>query len=1037
MKHDKIQNGYKIKIVKHLITPRFTSRESKFHNLLFARWPGDIMDMHRFRKCLFLFFVLILLAINAPLSQAQHLNFRSYSAEDGLIQNVVNVIFQDREGFLWFGTDYGISRYDGFQFQQLELGGKFDQIRISAIAEDGNGTKFFSSLGRGLYRYEGKLVTNLRKDNGLISDSIQDIIVDDHNRLWIATNLGISIFDGKSFTNVTSADGLFVDFCSAVYKADNGDVLIGHPGGITKYDGTEFTVFLQFTDQVETIVNDILEDSDGIFWISTTEGLFTYDGQELKPVIPPGDFGHLDFSSAATDKRNHILFGTDNGAFHWDGSEFVHLTKVNGLINNNVLATMVDRENNVWFGTETGASKCNFHSFRFYDENHGLPDAFVRVICEDSLHRFWIGTRNGVALLDENLDPITNFVSEFPDGRIICITEVEKGVVMIGTRHGVFRSDGRTVRMIPPAEGEIPSDTRGICKDKNGRIWTGAFDGLHYLEGGRMHSVDKNHILANASVSAMTQAPDGRVWLAIDAGKVYVNTPEDFLNFQPFEAIEEDLIWHIFFDSRGNIWFGTNAHGAFMYDGKSMINYNTSNGLSDNTIWFIQEDSHGNLWFGTNRGLELFDGERFQKFNTRDGLAADEANAAACLLDSKNRLIFGSVGGLNVIDSSNEYLNPVEPMVSIQNVLVNNRRVDDLSQPLAPGENNITFEFVGLSFRDEDDVRYRYMLRGIDHAWSAPTSENQIRYSSLPPGNFTFVVYAANDTGLWSEKPAALSFSILPPFYSTLWFSGLVILSIMLLLVTVYRWRMSVINKERKKLELLVEERTRELAASNKELEMFCYSISHDLNSRINLIKGFCDVLLDQKMGLHEDEKLDFLHRINTSAISTMELFNAIMRLWQVINQKPEFVKVNLALLARVIQGELSKTNPDRQVTFIVPDELWVMGDAGLLRLALMNLISNAWKFTRNRDEATIELGSEIIGGSNVFFVRDNGTGFNMDYYEKLFIPFQRLHTEKEYAGLGMGLVITQKVIQRHNGKIWAESELDKGTTFYFTLHSE
>lgn len=994
--------------------------------------------MRRLRICLIIYTVLTLPLILASSAKAQHLNFRSYSAEDGLIQNVVNVIFQDREGFLWFGTEYGVSRYDGFRFLEVKLGERFEQIRISAIAEDSLGRMYFATLGKGVYRLEeNEDITHFSAANGLASDGVLGIRVDGNDRVWIATFMGLCCIEASSIKTFTTADGLFSNNCISLNMRANGDILIGHPGGISRFDGTGFSVILSAEELAETTVNFIVEADGSTLWIGTTEGLFTLDGSEFRSVTPAGVNGQVNFTSAARDERGHLLFGSNRGAFHWDGEEFFHFTKKNGLMNDNVLCTIIDRENNIWFGTETGVSKCNFHSFKYYDASHGLPDDFVRVICEDSLHRFWIGTRNGLALFDRDLNPITNFISEFPDGRIVCIEEVESGVVLIGTRHGLFRSDGRTVEPILPIEGVEPADTRAILRDRDGGIWTGTYYGLRHLDQGRLRPVAQDHVLAEVVFSAYAEGPDGRIWVAVDSGNIFVNTPDDFLDFRPFEVFEPDLVWHIFFDSKGNVWFGTNSRGAFMYDGKSVVNFNTSNGLSDNTIWFIQEDAFGNIWFGTNKGIELFDGERFQKFNTSNGLAADEANAAGTLMDSQDRLLFGSVGGLNVIDSSNDYRNPVEPVVYIQNVLVNNRRMPDLGKPLAHDENNITFEFVGLSFRDEDDVRYRYMLQGVDQTWSELTSENQIRYSSLPPGNFSFIVYAANDTGLWSEDPAILKFSILPAFYATWWFSGLVILLLLLLLVAAYRWRMSVINRERTKLEHLVEERTKELATSNKELEMFCYSISHDLNSRINLIKGFCDVLLDQKMGLTETEKMDFLGRINTSAISTMELFNAIMRLWQVINQKPEFVKVNLALLARVIHGELVKAEPNRNVDFKVPDEIWVMGDAGLLRLALMNLLSNAWKFTCRKEKAVVEVGSEMIGGSEVYYIRDNGEGFNMEYYDKLFIPFQRLHTDKEFAGLGMGLVITQKVFQRHNGRIWAVSEVGNGTTVYFTLHSE
>jgi PAS domain S-box-containing protein len=236
-------------------------------------------------------------------------------------------------------------------------------------------------------------------------------------------------------------------------------------------------------------------------------------------------------------------------------------------------------------------------------------------------------------------------------------------------------------------------------------------------------------------------------------------------------------------------------------------------------------------------------------------------------------------------------------------------------------------------------------------------------------------------------------------------------------------------------LEKRVMERTQELQGAYRELEAFSYSVAHDLRAPLRVIDGFSRILVrdyEEKLGSSGREYVEMLR----GASQRMgQLIDDLLKLSQVMRTALTKEKVDLSAMASSVAGELRKTQPERRAAFVIKDGLIAEGDPNLLRLVLENLIGNAWKFTSRKEEASIEVGARVsVGAATVFFVKDNGAGFDMSYVEKLFTPFQRLHSELEFPGTGIGLATVQRIIQRHGGRIWAEGEKDKGATFYFTL---
>jgi PAS domain S-box-containing protein len=233
-------------------------------------------------------------------------------------------------------------------------------------------------------------------------------------------------------------------------------------------------------------------------------------------------------------------------------------------------------------------------------------------------------------------------------------------------------------------------------------------------------------------------------------------------------------------------------------------------------------------------------------------------------------------------------------------------------------------------------------------------------------------------------------------------------------------------------LERRVQERTAQLQAANKELEAFCYSVSHDLRAPLRAVRGFTEVLMEQYAKQLDPRGQDFLRRVSDASGQMDRLVDDLLRLSRVSRSELRNNEINLSPIAQEIVAELKKEG-SREVEVTIRPDLLAQGDERLMRVVLDNLLRNAWKFTGKQANARIEFGRTAEPDS-AFFIRDNGVGFDMAYANRLFGVFQRLHSPADFPGSGVGLAIVQRVVNRHGGRVWAEGSLNAGATFYFTL---
>ena len=239
----------------------------------------------------------------------------------------------------------------------------------------------------------------------------------------------------------------------------------------------------------------------------------------------------------------------------------------------------------------------------------------------------------------------------------------------------------------------------------------------------------------------------------------------------------------------------------------------------------------------------------------------------------------------------------------------------------------------------------------------------------------------------------------------------------------------------RKKVEEELRQRSSELEASNKELEAFSYSVSHDLRAPLRSMAGFSSALLEDYADNLDEQGKQYLKKIQDSSELMGQLMDGLLKLSRVTRKDLSYENVNLSDMAKMVLAELEKSEPKREVQVKIAPDIIVYGDRNLLRLAIENLLSNAWKFSSKVAEPQIEMGMVDHDGKKAYFVRDNGVGFDMIYANKLFQPFQRLHMASDFPGTGIGLATVQRVVRRHGGEIWVDAKVGEGTTFYFTLN--
>lgn len=854
-------------------------------------------------------YMLRLLIITASLSGVcaiadvgKPMRFDHLGMDEGLSQSAVNVMHQDKTGFMWLGTENGLNRYDGYRFHHYKhdpadpnsLGKDF----IWDITEDDTGNLWIATNGGGLARWnadkdnftiyrhdagnkggishdviraahytsdgfvwlgtkgagldrlhiESGVIENFRHDpanpNSLGDDNVYSIVNDSRGNIWIGTNNGLSRFDPitKSFTTLLhdpdNARSISSNMVRTLMEDRQGNLWVGtRNAGVNRLDreSGQFTRFVHDPENRSSISNNgirsVFEDNAGRIWIGTTKGLNLFDRERLRfyqythERTNPGNLSDSYIMSIYQDKAGILWVGTRNkGANIWNPRSwgFGHFSP-DRLSQGNVTSFAEDSHKTLWVGTFGGGlnrinrSTSEVTFIQKNDDNLSISDNSIMSMLVDGRDNLWLGTMvGGLDRINIESGEITNFKHDPDNPETI-------------SNNGIM----------------------ALFEDRDGNLWIGTFGGgvNKMAPDGTVKRFPFNKSSTEGLISqratAIAQDSFGHIWIGTDGGGLSIYNQESgyFTHFKHNQddptSLASDTIYALHRDINNVMWIGTQGGGLSQAVGasKSLATLSfrrfipESGPTINNVVYGIESDMHGDLWLSTNYGLSQYspDTGKVLNFHRNHGLQDEEFNFGAHYRSSAGQLFFGGANGFNAFYPSDLEINTVAPDVVLTGISLLNEPIktdtphwlkDDLE--LSYRDEVLSLEFSALDFAAPMQNRYAYKLEGFDPKWIEVGNKRHVTYTNLDPGNYKFLIKAANSDGVWQTESVKLNLKTIAPPWQSAWAYCLYALAGLGVIALFWSAHQKQLHQEaqfRYRLEKDVQARTRELAERNGQLK--------------------------------------------------------------------------------------------------------------------------------------------------------------------------------------------------------------------------
>lgn len=820
-------------------------------------------------------FVLNILFFLVPaLLFSQSYRFKHITSEDGLSTNFVSSILKDDKGFMWFGTQDGLCRYDGYQFKvfknTIENKTSLSSSDITRIYQHNDGMIYVGTRNAGLNIYNPykdafeRVKLNTEK-NGSQELKINCFLPLDNETVLIGTDKGIVSFNSKTRESKTigsSGKKLEVIF---LFK-HNAQVIVATEGWglwlLTNSNQLKKINLVSPSDEktdpadFETI-NSITEVNGKFF-------LATYGGGILK--VDPGNFviekvfrfdgqnTNINFIEDIRIIENKLFAITRGGGIILDLKTEKHTLfskeEANKYsINDNYLTTIfVDEQKNIWLGTFSGGVNVSFaESQKFPNLPKEISEQFQRMFSAyDDGTDLWIGGEKSLKTLNLATNVVKDFSSVIGENYVLSMTGDKEGNIWIGTWGiGVFKYNKASGKKEEFLSSDLGGTVLSLCLDNNGKLWIGSYgDGLFVMDT-RTKEI-KNYTeadgLSSDKITAIYNDSKGNIWLGTDGGGAClvkggnVNKKEAIVKYafdDSANSLGSNIVYSVLEDNRSNMWFAT-SNGLSKYDiaANKFSNYTEKDGLSNNFVSSVLSDSLNNIWMSTNKGISKFNpnienisGSAFKNYDQKDGLLNNEHSQGAYGKLKNGSLAFGGVMGLNIFNPNRIKENSHFPPAYIVSYKRSGKNIETDTAiaykkylKLSWRENFFQFELAALDYNSPAENKYMYMLEGYDNDWSAPTNVRYVSYTELPGGDYVFKVKSANDDGVWNETPNYIYIKVVPPFWKTVWFYIIVSIFGLGIIILYTQLRTRAIKRENKILENKVAERTKELAEKNADI---------------------------------------------------------------------------------------------------------------------------------------------------------------------------------------------------------------------------
>jgi ligand-binding sensor domain-containing protein/signal transduction histidine kinase len=725
----------------------------------------------------------------------------TWDTDDGLPQNSVIALLQDRYGYLWLGTLNGLVRFDGVRFtvfdenntpglpnsrivhlfedresnlwigtetggaalvkggraQALDIGRGSREGRLVASCEDSQGGVWLYTAAGELCRYDGQKV-DVWTVSGSVFSNYRTVIAEDSGLLWVGTDRRISALDPT-----TAVGGRELPFVSTIGVARLDFLLASRRGGYWRMSG----------GRVQKWRGENLERDYGAYpWTST-------------------------ISSACEDAAGNLVVGTLGSGLYWYNAEgqTVRLSTEEGLSHNYVLSLCVDREGSLWVGTDGGGlNRLRRQFFGVLEASRGLV---VQAVAADPESGVWVGYNGGGIDHWQPGKTVRYGVNEGLGSLPIRALLTDRvGNVWAGTWGGglLWLQGGRFERA--PNSEQLHPVVLALLEDHAGTLWVGTEAGLAQQQPDGWRLLPTVDGLTPPVVRALTEGPEGVIWAGTRGAGLSRFEDGQFRVYRKQDGFPGDEVTALYVDAEGVLWVGTAGQGLVRFHEERWTQFTTREGLASNSIGYLVEDAAGDLWIGSNAGLTrvakralnaLAAGQTqtvaSRTFRRADGLPTSECTSGAQPIPAREvdgTLWLPTIRGLAYVNPAALQLNPHPPPIAIESVFIDSQPLDrnrlrpDWTAPivLRAGQERLEIHYTSLNLAAPEQARFRYRMAGHESAWVPAGDDRVARYSRLPPRQYRFEVTASNEDGLWNESGSELTILVQPPFWRTWWFMG-------------------------------------------------------------------------------------------------------------------------------------------------------------------------------------------------------------------------------------------------------------------------
>ncbi|MGE5342574.1 MAG: two-component regulator propeller domain-containing protein [Candidatus Omnitrophota bacterium] len=789
--------------------------------------------------------------------------FHVWNMESGLPDNDVLALVQTRDGYLWIGTQDGLVRFDGLSFQLYtkENVAQLKDNQIRALYEDDHGYLWIGTSSGGLTRYkDGEfMLYPVEKYKSLFK--IKAIGGDRWGNLWIGSYTeGLTCLNDDKFDQFmvyTTKQGLPHNEVNAISKDGNGDLWVTTARGVVRVlRPGEFQVYERSVNPRANLLTSFYRAKEKELWIGTVGSyLFRLKHHQLSSYGTQNGILNATITCLYEDKRNNLWIGTDGGGLiRMTNGDFERLSVGFGLNSDYISCIYEDREGILWVGTlDGGLHQLRDTNFTNYTSREGLSHDYIQCINQDREETVWVGTKKGLDRLKLKKRSDMVSVERYPwNGSVVCLYHDSMGNMWGGTwGKGLYRFKDGKFSMLSQKEGLCDNRITCIGGDRHGNMWIGTQGGLsRYHPGNRKwETYTIRDGLSSNIIRFVFEDRDGWLWIGtirglniLKDGKISVYESGSMFRNYLFQCAYED--------ADGTLWFGTD-NGLLRLtlpdkkNGAKPYRYTTRSGLVENGIYTILQDDQGYFWISGKNGIsrvrkkELMDFSLGKmgaihpnRYTENDGMKSRWCTVASYKSNDGN-LWFPTPLGLSMIDPNRITLHNIPPALVIERFVADGDPVPiqrvfggeggavaskRAFLTLRPGKKRFEFYYKALSFINPQKIKYKLILEGYDSDWVEREQLRNITYTNLSPGYYAFKVMACNGDGVWNKTGCSLSFYLRPYFYQRPAFRGLVVMSLFLLVLFFYWFRVRRLKARARELEWMVAERTQQLAEKNEEL---------------------------------------------------------------------------------------------------------------------------------------------------------------------------------------------------------------------------